>query len=69
MVAIRQGYKNFAAYDHEADWRAKVVASKTLHFDKQDGCYELDLGTIPSFVEVPLIRLLKKGMQALKLWP
>lgn len=68
-VAIEQGYKVFAAYDQEGEWRAKMVPSNTLHYDQQNGLFQSDEEELPSFVETPWVRFIKRSMQVLRIWP
>lgn len=68
-VAIEQGYTVFAAYDHEKEWRAKIVSSHALHYDKQDGYFESHEEKLPSIVEAPWTRFAKRSMQVLRIWP
>lgn len=60
----------FPGWEHasEDDWRTKLVHSKDLNYDAQDGQYYLDLEKLPNHLESLPKRILKRVMHGTGIW-
>jgi hypothetical protein len=63
--------RGFEGWDHakELTWREKIVARDTLHFDRQDGNFEIEDEVLHQHEDPPRARLVKRVLHGLKFWP
>jgi hypothetical protein len=63
--------RGFEGWDHakELDWKEKIVPRDGLHFDRQDGQFELEDEVLRQHLDPPRSRLVKRLLHGLKIWP
>jgi hypothetical protein len=63
--------RGFEGWDHakELDWREKIVPRDGLHFDRQDGTFELEDEVLRQHLDPPRTHLLKRLLHGLSIWP
>ncbi|BAY07248.1 glycosyltransferase family 2 protein [Calothrix sp. NIES-2098] len=62
--------RGFPGWEHavEQNWQQKVTDPTTLHYDSQDGKYEIDRVTLPNHLESFYQRLVKRFMHSTGIW-
>ncbi len=62
--------RGFPGWEHavENDWQQKITDPDTLHYDSQNGKYEINTVTLPNHLESFSQRLVKRFMHSAGIW-
>lgn len=63
--------RGFPGWEHasQSDWKAKLINAKDANFDQKDGVFEVNQSKLPNHLETPQIRLVKRIMHGVGIWP